>query len=330
MPKTSYQATARAHPNIAFIKYWGNQDDHLRIPANPSISMNLDGLYTETTVIWEKRSGTDRLILNGKEQSETALDRVTQHLDVMRQRLEIDHLALVESVNNFPMGAGIASSASSFAALTLAGLKAVAPDITECELTTMARLGSGSAARSIPPGYVEWHTGSCHEDSFAESFASPDHWDLVDVIAVISEVHKEVGSTQGHQSAQTSDLQIARLAGAIERFETCKKAILSRDFESFAKVVEHDSNLMHAVMMTSQPPLFYWLPASLVVMEAIRKWRVEEIRVCYTLDAGPNVHCICVRKDAPEVSKRLQSMSEVFEVRIAGAGSGAHLVTDRG
>jgi diphosphomevalonate decarboxylase len=165
-----------------------------------------------------------------------------------------------------------------------------------------------------------------HEESFAESFAPPDHWALVDVIAVVSEGHKEVGSTQGHQSVQTSDLQIARLEGAPKRFDICKRAILNRDFDSFAEVVEHDSNLMHAVMMTSQPPLFYWLPTSLTVMDSVRKWRKEGLQVCYTLDAGPNIHCICVREVVPEVSRLLQSLSGVSDIRVAGVGEGAHVV----
>src|SRR5690242_7381590 len=114
-------ATARAHPNIAFIKYWGNYDDHLRLPSNPSISMNLDGLHTETTVTWDETLQIDALLLNGKEESGKALERVSTHLDVLRQRLNIDQWARVESANNFPMGTGIASSAASFAALTLAG-----------------------------------------------------------------------------------------------------------------------------------------------------------------------------------------------------------------
>jgi diphosphomevalonate decarboxylase len=320
------QATARAHPNIAFIKYWGNQDDNLRLPASSSISMNLDGLYTETTVAWDSDLKNDYLILNGREQRGDILSRVRRHLDFIRQRLNLTLKANVSTVNNFPMGVGIASSASSSAALTLASIKAAGVEITEKEMTTIARLGSGSAARSIPAGYVQWYAGAQHEDSFAESFASPDHWGLVDVIAVISEEHKRVGSTDGHQSARTSDLQGARLNGAERRFEVCKQAIIDRDFDTFAEVVELDSNLMHAVMMTSHPPLFYWLPMSLKVMATIKEWRREGVQVCYTLDAGPNVHCICVRNDAGNVSHRLETMSGVQQVRVAAVGGGAYLV----
>lgn len=323
---TNMTATARAHPNIAFIKYWGNRDEKLRLPANPSISMNLDGLYTETTVTWSAARPVDELILNGKPETSAALDRVAAHLDVIRQRVSINDHAIVESNNNFPTGAGIASSAGAFAALTVAAVAAAGVQLSERELTTLARRGSGSASRSVPTGFVEWRTGEGHAESYSESFAPPDHWDIIDVIAVVSRAHKEIGSTAGHRSATTSDLQAARVAGAGERFETCKRAILDRDFASFAEVVEHDSNLMHAVMMTSRPPLFYWLPPSLTIMERVRQWRADGLQVCYTLDAGPNVHCICVRSDAELVSANLAAMSEVMDVVTAAPGGGARVV----
>jgi diphosphomevalonate decarboxylase len=321
------KATARANSNIAFIKYWGNRDETLRLPENPSFSMNLDGVFTRTSVQWDETLEGDCLILNGREDNGDALKRVSQHLDILRRSAGIEGYACVESVNNFPMGAGIASSASSFAALTVAAAAAAGLNLSERELTTLARLGSGSAARSIPSGYVIWHTGETHEESFAESIAAPDYWELVDVIAIVSEEHKAVGSKQGHTSARTSDLQAARVQGAFERFEICQRALLERDFTTFAEVVERDSNLMHAVMMTSRPPLFYWLPATLAVMEQVRRWRTDGLKVCYTLDAGPNVHCICLAADADQVADALTRVSGMKDVRRASAGGGAVIDT---
>lgn len=321
-------ATARATPNIAFIKYWGNRDDDLRLPANPSISMNLDGLHTETTVTWSDKLTADELTLNGEKDTGEACDRVSAHLSRLRQRFPvITQYAAVKSSNNFPIGAGIASSAAAFAALTVAAVAATGIELSEHELSTLARLGSGSAARSVPTGFVEWRTGNTHKESYAESFAPPDYWNIVDVIAVVSREHKEVGSSAGHRSASTGDLQAARIAGAEERFAVCKQAILDRDFTAFAEVVEYDSNLMHAVMMTSRPPLFYWLPPTLMIMEQVRHWRAEGLQVCYTLDAGPNVHCICVRKDAAKVSARLKAMSEVLDILKAAPGIGTQIIT---
>lgn len=324
-----HKATARANANIAFIKYWGNQNHNLRLPENSSLSMNLEGLYTETTVIWGNSEQKSRLILNNEVQLGQALTRVETHLSRLRQYVpDLPQYATVISMNNFPMGAGIASSASSFAALTVAAIGAAGITLPEKDISTLARLGSGSASRSVPTGFVEWHKGESHETSYAESIAAPDYWDLVDVIVVVSDSHKKTGSTEGHQSAHTSDLQTGRLLHINDRLKQCKESLLRRDFHSFAQVVEEDSNLMHSVMMTSKPPLFYWQPTSLAIMHAVKQWREEGAQVCYTLDAGPNVHCICIRKDVQQVISQLKMMSGILDIRVAPAGGGAYLVSD--
>ena len=327
LPSMNNIARARAHSNIAFIKYWGNRDHNLRLPANSSLSMNLGELHTTTTVEWIQAFDADTLEINGSPAEQGALERVRAHLDVIRRRLAIQSFARVTSTNNFPMGTGIASSASAFAALTMAAVAAPGAELSERELSALARMGSGSAARSIPAGFVEWHAGDSHETSYAETFAHPDHWDLVDVIAVVSRRHKHVGSSAGHREADSSILQSARVTSADQRLRDVKAAIVSRDFEAFASIVEEDSNLMHAVMMTSKPPLFYWDPLSLRVMRAVRSWRTAgRLRVCYTLDAGPNVHCICEAADAAAVAENLQELSANIEIIRSGAGPGAYVL----
>lgn len=320
------EATARAHPNIAFIKYWGNRNDDLRLPANSSISMNLDSLYTDTTVRWNQTQNSDTLILNGDKHTGQALQRVSNHLDHIRKRLGLDSKAEVISDNNFPTGAGIASSASAFAALSVAAFAAADEELSVRELSTYARLGSGSASRSVPSGFVEWFAADTHEDSYAETVVEANYWDLVDLIAVVSSEHKKTTSQAGHPTAKTSDLQDARITGADNRLKIVRQAIFDRDFPTFAEVVEEDSNLMHAVMMTSKPPLFYWKPTSLTIMQLVREWRSEGLSVCYTLDAGPNVHCICTKEDAETVKKRLYDLSGVQDVRFASAGKGAQTI----
>lgn len=327
LPSANNIARARAHSNIAFIKYWGNRDHSLRLPANSSLSMNLSQLHTTTRVEWNEAIDRDSLEINGSPASPGALDRVRAHLDAIRRRFGLQSFAQVSSTNNFPMGTGIASSASAFAALTLAAVAALGEDLSERELSTLARMGSGSAARSIPAGFVEWHAGHSHESSYAETFAHRDHWALLDVIAVVSRRHKRTGSSAGHREADSSDLQSARVAGVNQRISDVKAAIRTRDFGAFADIVEEDSNLMHAVMMTSKPPLFYWDPLSLRVMQAVRKWRNSDgLRVCYTLDAGPNVHCICEAADAPAVSANLRGLSTDIEILQSGAGAGAYVL----
>ncbi len=320
------RATASAHPNIAFVKYWGNRDEPLRLPANPSLSMNLAGLETVTTVEFVEGLTEDEVVIGGEAQTGAAQARVSAHLDHLRARAGMAVRARVESRNNFPSGAGIASSASAFAALTLAGAAAAGLSLSEPELSALARLGSGSAARSVPTGFVEWQAGDSPETSFAFSIALPDHWALRDVVAVVSKAHKAVGSTGGHALAGTSPLQAARVASAPERLRVCREAVLARDFRALAEFMEADSNLMHAVMMTSTPPLYYWEPQTLRIMKAVRDWRVEGLPVCFTIDAGPNVHCLCPAEAVPEVERRLREILDVKEILTAGPGGGARLI----
>jgi diphosphomevalonate decarboxylase len=319
-------ATARAHPNIAFIKYWGNLDATLRIPANGSISMNLEGLETRTTVTFDVSLAQDQLILNGQPASEEARQRVSRFLDRVRTLADLNSCAKVESQNNFPTGAGVASSASAFAALSLAASAAAGLQIDERECSRLARRGSGSACRSVPGGFVEWQAGRDDESSYAYLLAPAEHWDLVDCVAVVSQAHKPTGSTQGHVLADSSPLQAARVASAVGRLEACRKAILQRDFAALAEVAELDCNLMHAVMMTSQPPLLYWQPATLAVMHAVQDWRAGGLPVFYTIDAGPNVHVLFPAEVSPEVAGRLGQIEGVKEVLRAHPGGPARLV----
>lgn len=319
-------ATALAHPNIAFIKYWGNRDDQLRLPLTGSLSMALDGLDTVTRVNFNPDLTTDRFILNGLEQSGAALERVVHFLDHVRRLAGITLFAQVESTNNYPSGAGIASSAAAFAALALAASKAAGLDLSERELSRLARLGSGSACRSVPGGFAEWLPGSGDADSYAVQIAPPEHWDLVDLIVVVDRSEKAIGSSAGHKLAETSPLQALRVAGVPEQLEQCRTAVLARDFERLAQVVELDSEWMHAVMRTSNPPLYYWKPATEVVLWNVRAWRAQGHAVCATVDAGPNVHVIALGQEASWAEAQLRALPGVQEVLTAKPGGGAKIL----
>jgi len=323
---STHTATAQAHPNIAFIKYWGNRDNALRLPVNGSISMNLDGLFTRTSVTFQPSSALDEFVLNGREMTGHALARVSAMLDLVRAKAGLKLRAEVVSENNFPIGAGIASSAAAFSALAMASSIAAGLDLPEAELSRLARRGSGSASRSIPGGFVEWHSGTGEEDSFAVSIASSDHWALADCIAVVSAEHKPIGSTEGHALASTSPLQEARVADASRRLDICREAILKRDFNLLTGVIEQDSDMMHAVMMTSHPALFYWEPATLAVMDAVRTWRKSSLQAAYTIDAGPNVHVICPQEEMQNVHDRLSLVPGVNSVLNAKVGGAAQVL----
>jgi len=320
------EAKALAHPNIAFIKYWGNLDQSLHLPANGSISMCLDGLTTRTSVTFDPSLEQDQLILDGQVMQGESLSRVSAFLDHVRHLAGINIYTQVTSENNFPSGAGIASSASAFAALALAATSALGLDLSEPALSSLARLGSGSACRSIPAGFVEWLPGTSHVESYAIPIAPPDHWNLVDCIAIVDRSHKLTGSARGMALAHTSPLQAERVRTAPQRLDRCRQAIRERDFDAFADVVEQDSEVMHAVIRTSTPPLEYMQPATHRIIAAVKAWRNQGHKVCTTVDAGPNVHVICLAEEQDFVQSALMSLTGVNEVLTAKPGSGARLI----
>lgn len=320
-------AVAAAHPNIALIKYWGNRDEDLRLPLNGSISMTLAGLHTVTRVRFSDALATDAVFLHGRAASSAERERVIRQVDIVRRQGGVSARAEVASVSDFPVGAGLASSASAFAALSLAAATAAGLDLSPTDLSRLARRGSGSACRSVFGGFVEWFAGEDDRGSFAAPLAPTEHWPLTDLIAVVSTAPKSVGSSEGHRLAHTSSRQAARLAGAAQRLATCRAAILGRDFAALADVVEEDSDLMHEVMESSVPPLHYRLPVSHALMDAVRGWRQAGTPVCTTLDAGPNVHCLCLADAAPSVLERLRRFEGVLHVVIAGGGEAARLLS---
>ncbi len=319
------KATAISHPNIAFIKYWGNRDGRLRIPLNDSISMNLSELTTTTTVEFGDRTKEDRVKIDGKDASDAARVRVVEHLNRVRTAAKIGAKARVESTNNFPYGAGIASSASAFAALSLAATRAAGLELNEHELSILARQGSGSACRSIPSGFVEWIGGRTNDGSYAVSILPPEHWDLRDVIAVVSSEEKKVGSTEGHAAAATSLFMPERLNALPARLHRIRRSLIAKDLAAMGAEIEAEALELHLIAMTSRPPVFYWSPEMVRVIQCAQKWLADGLAVYFTLDAGPNVHLICEGKDAAQVESLARGVQGVQQVYVNSPGGGTQL-----
>ena len=318
---------AIAHPNNALIKYWGNREDALRIPANGSISLTLGGLENRMSVRFDDRLDSDSLIINGEPAEPEMMDRASAHLDLLRGMADVADFALMESKTNFPLGAGLASSAAAYAALTVAGASALGLEFDQKELSRIARRGSGSAARSIHGGFVELLAGDSDQASYALQIAPEDHWQILDLVVIVEEGVKHTGSSAGHTLATSSPLQESRVADAPRRLQSCRNAILERDFKSLSQVVERDSDMMHAIMMTSEPPLHFWTGETLQVMTAVRNLRAEGVSVCYTIDAGPNVHCLCLPESENDVLQTLADHdSGPWKVLRAQAGPAARVV----
>ncbi len=331
MTTAPLQAHATARPNIALVKYWGKRDAALNLPAAGSLSITLDALQTDTRIHFDAGYGEDQLLLNGEPNSKAAT-RLSRFLDILRQQTDCDLPAKIDTHNNFPTAAGLASSASGFAALALAASKALGLPLDAGLLSGIARQGSGSAARSLFGGFVEMQAGSLADgsDAVAKPLYAPDHWPLEVVVAVTTTGPKAVNSTSGMQQTRaTSPYHQAWIDSVEADISVARKAIAQRDFATLAEVSEHSCLKMHADMLATRPPLIYWTPASLACIQRIRELReVEGLPVFFTVDAGPQVKAVCLPEAANRVAEALQAVPGVVSLLRTGLGAGATLVDD--
>lgn len=319
------KVTAQAPSNIAFTKYWGKKGDPvLKLPENASISMNLSGLTTVTTVEFDPKLKKDNVVINGE--TEESPERVTTHLDIIRKMAGSKTYARVMSKNNFPMGTGLSSSASAFAALSLAGSKAAGLNLNEKELSVLARQGSGSACRSIPDGFVEWLDGGASNSSYAVSLYKPDYWDIRDAVAIVSSEPKKTSSTKGQESATSSPFYAVRLKGMKSKNNSLKNALKEKDFKTFGEIVEGDALELHAIMLTSRPALIYWTTGTLKIMKLVREWRNEGLEVYFTINTGQDIHLIVQAKDAKKLENKLATVDGIKSIIVNEPAHGARLI----
>jgi diphosphomevalonate decarboxylase len=327
-PSPPREATAQAQPNIALVKYWGKRDVPLNLPAVGSLSITLDTLWTRTHVHFDSALTADRVRLNGKADDKEAR-RVSECLDLLRSRAGTSLRAEVDSENNFPTGAGLASSASGFAALVVAAAKALDLDLPAAELSTLARRGSGSAARSIFGGFVEWSRGERNDgsDSIAQPILAADAWPLAVVVAVTSTAQKSVGSTEGmNRTRDTSPYYDAWVNTAEADLAEARAAVLAKDFDKLAAVAEYSCLKMHALALAARPGLLYWNGATVEAMHAVRRLRAEGVPVFFTVDAGPQVKAVCLSEAAARVRDVLAAVPGVLRLHETRLGGGARVL----
>ncbi len=321
------KATAKAPANIALIKYWGKKDEVLRIPENDSLAMCLDQEFTATTVEFRKNLQEDEVIIDKKRVQEREKERVVKHLDRIRKKAGIELFAQVVSENSFPAAAGLASSSSGFAALTSAATKAVGLNLSEKELSRLARLASGSACRSIPSGFVYWQRGNSDKNSYAYSLYPPSYWNLRDLTIIVKEEKKKVSSTKGHELASQNPFLKARLELVRENLKKIKKAFKNKDFSLLGEVIESETLSVHSVMLTSIPALIYWQPTTLAIIHKVINLREEKtIESYFTIDAGPNVHLICEKGQEERLKREIEKIKGVRRIIINQPSVGARVI----
>lgn len=366
------QATAQANANIALVKYWGKADDELIIPNASSLSLTIDGLGTTTQVTFhadgavqdgsarvdaestsrpmpqeqglcgdghESSQDSDTLIIDGRQHSGKALHRVSDLLDRIRELSGLHAPATVISRNTVPYAAGLASSASAFAALAAAGSRAAGLNLDPKDLSRLARRGSGSASRSIYSGLAVWHAGHDDVSSYAEpvstsmedaaegAVAEDFGMNLAMVVILISDRKKSLSSRVAmRRSVQTSPLYQAWIESCGRDLHQALAAIGHADVEALGVIAESNSYGMHATMMTAQPPVVYWQPATVEALHAVEELRAEGIGAWSTMDAGPNVKVLTASKDAVRVCESLRERLPELDIRVHEAGKGVRIL----
>lgn len=325
------KATAVANANIALVKYWGKRDSKLILPQNSSISMTCDGLSTKTTVEFSGEYDKDVVIINDEELVKDERD-ILGHIERIRSMAGIIEKAKVISESNFPVAAGLASSASGFAALTLAASSAAGLKLSERELTMLSRQGSGSSCRSIPEGFVEWHKGSSPDgsDSYAETIVNKNHWtDFRMIACIVSEAKKKVSSRAGMaQTVATSPYYSGWLQTVDHDLETIRNGIRKKDFPAVGLAAEQNCLKMHSLMLTTKPAIVYWIPATLEIIHHVLAWREEGLECYFTIDGGPQVKVMCLEKDEKELNRRLLELEGVKKTVICRPGDKASLAQE--
>jgi diphosphomevalonate decarboxylase len=321
------KATARANTNIALIKYWGKRDEKLFLPMNSSLSITLDRFYTTTTVEFRKELKEDTLILNNMLGNASDTKKVTSFLNKVRELTGVGYHASIVSENNVPTAAGFASSASGFAALATAATKALKLEISNEELSVIARQGSGSACRSIYGGYVEWVMGERADgrDSFARQLLSEKEWKLTILSVVVTTRNKKVSSRDGmKRTVETSPFYKGWLDTVSNDLEEARRSIMERDFHGLGKVMEGNALKMHATMMGAKPPVLYWESGTVEVTSCIEELRHCGIPAYFTIDAGPNVKVLCLPENVEEIKRTLMELKGVQEIITCYPGSGVN------
>lgn len=331
-------ATAVAHPNIALVKYWGKRDERLILPCTDSLSMTLDVFPTTTSVRLDDGAAQDAVTLNGVPAAGEAGRRITAFLQLVREMSGVERRSVVDSRNTVPTGAGLASSASGFAALAVAAAAAYGIGLDARGLSRLARRGSGSASRSVFGGFAVWHAGpegaaAAEADlaSYAEPVPVAAGFDPALVIAVVSAGAKAVSSREAmRRTVETSPLYRPWAVSSTGDLADMRAALGRGDLDAVGEIAERNALGMHATMLAARPAVRYLSPATVTVLDRVLQLRRDGVGAWATMDAGPNVKVLCRRADATRVADAVRGAVPDGTVIVAGPGRGARLAGPAG
>ena len=318
--------TARAHTNIALIKYWGKSNKELKTPLMSSLSMTLDAFYTDTTFEHGNHLEKDSFILNGVEQTTEQSKRVVNYIHRLQKNYSFTDHFKIESTNHVPTSAGLASSASAFAALATAFAASYGLNLSKEELSKLARLGSGSATRSIYGGFALWNKGHNHDDSYAIAIDEKPDWDLHMLAVEVNTHEKKISSTQGMIRAQTSPFYQPWLNRNYTEIEAMKQAIDEKDFTKLGQLSENSANEMHAINLSAQPGFTYFESDTLKLINLVQQLRQDGVECYYTIDAGPNVKILCTLRNKKKIISAVHNLLGNVKIVDASFGPGVKVL----
>jgi diphosphomevalonate decarboxylase len=315
---------AVAHPNMALVKYWGKRDEDVILPVTSSLSMTFDIFPTTTRVTLAPQASADVVVLNGQPAQPRTHQRVERFLDLVRAQAHRTERAVVDTSNTVPTGAGLASSASGFAALAAAASTAYGLQLDRRALSRLARRGSGSACRSVFGGFVVWHAGAGFgrrgdESCYAEPI--PAALDPALVIAIVDTAAKSISSRAAmRKTLSTSPLYRAWAAVSAEDLDRMRTALAAGDLMQAGQIADHNALGMHAILLAARPAIRYLSPRSLAVLDRVEQLRATGVSAYATIDAGPNVAVLCARADAPRIVEALRELGDFVTTTVAHCG----------
>lgn len=286
-----------AHPSLALIKYWGKERKGLNIPATTSIAVGLEDLSTVSEIRLVKSDS--RIEIDGRIASLHSFEPFFKELE----RLGLRSGLKVRSRNSFPTAAGLASSSSGYAALALGIASAAGLELDHRELSALARIGSGSAARAVFGGFTRLAAGS----EYAEIIHPAEYWPELRIgIGIVTESRKETSSREGmNRSRETSPFYPAWIESNRDLAGEAEEALNKRDLEQLGEAMRRSYLRMFATMLSASPPFIYWRPESVAILRALEGLRSEGYNVWETMDAGPQVKFIALETELPAILKRL-------------------------
>jgi diphosphomevalonate decarboxylase len=315
----------RALANLALVKYFGKRDLQMNLPAAGSLSLTLEPLSTTTEIAFRPELERDMVLLDGKKAADKFASRVSGFLDIVRDMSGTSEYASVVTENAFPTAAGLASSASGFAALAYAATKALGMTIDKEQLSALARRGSGSAARSIPGGIVVWNAGekSDGSDSFAYPVAGPDDWDLRVVIGVADPGPKAVGSTEAMELTRTTSPYYREWLDSVHiDLMNALRAVEQRNFTDLGEITERSALSMHAAALAGRPGILFWNGTTVEAIHLVRRLRQQGTEAYFTCDAGPQPKIVCTKSDEDTVASALESLPGITRIIRCHLGAG--------